>query len=108
MHPCRPRRHLLVHPVAASFAIHDADAFTDGVQHQVGLLRDQRALKREEIRRVGKDGGEMIAAEGIDRFVDAGCFDDITTSPKCINHLRVGLGLAGEDENFRAMQRPIE
>jgi hypothetical protein len=63
VYPRRPGLHLLVHPVTAALAVDDADAFADRVEDQVGLLRDQGALERQEIARIGEDGGEMLGPQ---------------------------------------------
>ena len=73
----RPRLHLLVHPVAAGVAVDDADAFADRVEDELGLLGDECPFEGEEVAGVGEDGVELVVAEGFDRVVDAGGFDNV-------------------------------
>ena len=103
VHPRRPGLHLLVHPVTAALAVDDADAFADRVEDQVGLLGDQGTFERKEVGGVGEDGGELIVAEGFDRFVDRGHLDDVAADSKCIDGGGVGLGLAGQHQDFIAL-----
>ena len=82
VHPRWPGLHLLVHPVTAALAVDDADAFADRVEDQVGLLGDEGTFEGKEIGGVGEDGVEMVVAEGLDRLVDAGGFDDVAGRAK--------------------------
>ena len=73
----RPRLHLLVHPVTAGVPVDDADAFADRVQDELGLLGNKGPFEGEEVAGVGEDGVELVVAEGLNRVVDAGAFDNV-------------------------------
>ncbi len=95
-----PGLHLFIHPATAPLAVNDANAFADGVEDQVGLLGNHRAFQRQEIGGVGKDGAELVAAEGLDGLVDGGDFAHVAEAAKCVDNRGVGLGLTGKNENF--------
>jgi hypothetical protein len=100
VYPCRPKLHLLIHPITAALAVDDADTFADGVQDEVRLLGDQRALERKEIGRVGKDRRVMIVPQRFDRLVNAAGFDNVKLLTKGGNHSGINRLLSGEDEDF--------
>ena len=70
-------------------------------------MADERAFEGKEVGGVGKDGVELIGAEGFDRLVNRADLDDVATVAKRVDNRTIGSRLPGEDENFvaRALQR---
>ena len=96
----RPRLHLLVHPVTAGVPVDDADAFADRVQDELGLLGDERTLEGKEVAGVGEDGVELVVAEGFDRVVDAGAFDNVRVGLQGFEKVGVGSRMPGQNQDF--------
>jgi len=57
--------------------IDDANPFTDGVENQAGLLRDQSAFQGKEISGIRKDGGKALAAQKFDGLFNRGNFHNL-------------------------------
>jgi hypothetical protein len=98
-----PRLHLLVHPITAGVAVDDADALADRVEHELGLLGDQRPLEGEEVAGVGENGVEFVVSEGFERLVDGGNLCHLAAGPKGLEEAGVRGRLTGEDQYFGAL-----